>query len=479
MLLCCPDRKGVIVANSLAPAWLTKPADANDLIHGVWPVAASRRDGELTIHDWSASELVERFGSPLYVLDKYQTMSQAFQIRSAFDAACKRAGTQGQIYYASKAFLSTAVVRWMLDAGLRIDVSTLGELELALAGGASGSDIGFHGNNKSDLELDYSVKYGVGSLVIDSADEVPRVAEVAGRSGQTMSVRLRVNTGVHASTHEHLATAREDQKFGVSMGDAPAIVAEIRSHKSLRFLGLHSHIGSQIFGTGGFVEAIGRLLDLHERLLAGGDVPELNIGGGFGIAYTAADEPAHVPTLVGDLVGEIAAQCERRGIAVPAVAIEPGRSIIGTAGVTLYTAGTIKPVEVTADDGTTATRTYVSVDGGMSDNMRTALYQAEYSVALANRSSGVEPILVRVVGKHCESGDIVVRHDYLPGDVRRGDILAVPATGAYCHSLANNYNAMLRPAVVAVNGDELTVIVRRETLDDLFSRDTQLEGEAR
>ncbi|MEN9740033.1 MAG: hypothetical protein RLZ72_299, partial [Actinomycetota bacterium] len=214
-------------------------------------------------------------------------------------------------------------------------------------------------------------------------------------------------------------------------------------------------------------------------LLAGGPVPELNLGGGFGIAYTSVDEPTDAAELVEQLVRDVARLCADKGIDVPALAIEPGRAIVGPGGVTLYSVGTIKPVEVRADNGQTGTRTYVSVDGGMSDNVRTALYNAEYSVSLANRSSNADSTLVRVVGKHCESGDIVIRHDYLPGDVSRGDVLAVPATGAYCASLSNTYNQITRPAVVAVRSGETTLLVRRETVADLFSRDTQLESDNR
>jgi diaminopimelate decarboxylase len=364
----------------------------------------------------------------------------------------------------------------MIDAGLRVDVATEGEMELALAAGVPAASLGVHGNNKSDREIDRAVTIGVGSLVIDSFDEIDRVADIAERAGVVQNVRLRANTGVHASTHDYLATAREDQKFGVALRDVPTLVAAIRSRSSLRFLGLHSHIGSQIFGIAGFVEAAQRLLDVHVELLAGGDVPELNLGGGFGIAYTSVDAPTDAADLVAELVGEVARICADKGIAVPVLAIEPGRSVVGPGGITLYTTGTIKPIDVVDDHGSAGTRTYVSVDGGMSDNMRTALYHADYSVALAGRTSDAEPALVRVVGKHCESGDIVVRTDYLPGDVHRGDLLAVPATGAYCASLSNPYNQITRPAVVAVHNGEATLLVRRETVADLFSRDTQLES---
>lgn len=468
------------MTNPLAPTWLTPPQDANVLAPGVWPHSAHRTTrGDIEIGGVSVEQLAESFGTPLYVFDEADVRGRARRVREAFDAACAAAGTHGHVYYASKAFSSAGVIRWVHDAGLRVDVATEGELELALASGVPAASIGLHGNNKSDRELTRATAVGVGSIVIDSADEIERVADAATRAGIVQNVRLRANTGVHASTHDYLATAREDQKFGVALRDVPDLVADIRSRSSLRFLGLHSHIGSQIFGSSGFTEAANRLLDVHADLLSDGDVPELNLGGGFGIAYTAVDEPTDATELVTELVGEVARICAEKGIAVPALAIEPGRSIVGPGGVTLYTVGTIKPIDVQTDDNAVATRTYVSVDGGMSDNMRTALYHAEYSVSLANRSSAAEPVLIRVVGKHCESGDIVVRNDYLPGDVHRGDLVAVPATGAYCASLANTYNQIARPAVVAVQGGEATLLVRRESVADLFSRDTQLESDHR
>lgn len=468
------------MTNPLAPQWLTEPRDANVLAPGVWPHSAHRTvNGDIEIGGVSVNDLAAEYGTPLYVFDEADVRGRARRIRESFEAACEAAGTRGHVYYASKAFSSAGVIRWVHDAGLRVDVATEGELELALAAGVPAASIGVHGNNKSDSELNRATSVGVGSIVIDSADEIDRVADAAAAHGIVQNVRLRANTGVHASTHDYLATAREDQKFGVALRDVPELVAAIRDRASLRFLGLHSHIGSQIFGSTGFTEAANRLLDVHAELLSGGDVPELNLGGGFGIAYTAVDEPTDAADLVAELVREIARICSDKGIAVPALAIEPGRAIVGPGGVTLYTVGTIKPIDIHTDGGVTATRTYVSVDGGMSDNMRTALYHAEYSVSLANRSSTARPVLARVVGKHCESGDIVIRNDFLPGDVHRGDILAVPATGAYCASLSNTYNQITRPAVVAVHGGETTLLVRRETIADLFARDTQLESDNR
>lgn len=468
------------MTNPLAPQWLTPPRDANVLAPGVWPHSAHRAaGGDIEIGGVSVTDLAAEFGTPLYVYDEADVRGRARRIRESFDAACESAGTHGHVYYASKAFSSAGVLRWVLDAGLRVDVATEGELELALAAGVPAASIGLHGNNKSDRELARATAVGVGSIVIDSADEIDRVAEAAERAGIVQKVRLRANTGVHASTHDYLATAREDQKFGVALRDVPALVAAIRTRSSLRFLGLHSHIGSQIFGSTGFTEAANRLLDVHAELLEGGEVPELNLGGGFGIAYTSVDEPTDAAELVAQLVHEVARICSDKNIPVPVLAIEPGRAIVGPGGVTLYTVGTIKPIDVQADDGSTATRTYVSVDGGMSDNLRTAMYHADYAVSLANRTSASPAALVRVVGKHCESGDIVIRNDYLPGDVHRGDLLAVPATGAYCASLSNTYNQITRPAVVSVHGGSATLLVRRETLADLFSRDTQIESDPR
>jgi len=310
------------------------------------------------------------------------------------------------------------------------------------------------------------------SVVIDSLIELERLAAIVERRDATQAVLVRVNSGVHAETHDFLATAHEDQKFGFALEDAAAAVARIREIDGLVFVGLHCHIGSQIFGTAGFRESAARVVDLHAQLLAGGDVPVLNLGGGFGIAYREGDDPTPIEELASGIADAVARECAVRGIPVPNLAFEPGRAIVGRAGVTLYEVGTTKPVRV--DE--TLTRLYVSVDGGMSDNARPALYGAQFSARLASRTSDAAPALVRVVGKHCESGDIVVDAEYLPGDVAPGDLLAVPATGAYCVSLSSNYNHVPRPPVVALRGGEARVIVRRETVDDLLARDAGLDA---
>jgi diaminopimelate decarboxylase len=464
-----------VKAHPLAPDWLARPDDANGLAPGVWSDSVTRNDaGVLCVGGVSTTDLVRDFGSPLYVIDEAAARTRAELIRDVFRDAFADIGSGVTVYYAGKAFLSTEVARWMHEAGLKIDVASGGELAVALAAGVPGQSIGVHGNNKSVAEIERAVAARVGTIVLDSPVEVDRVADAASAAGIVQRVRLRVNSGVHAHTHEYLATAHEDQKFGTSIAGAPAIVAAIRSHSSLDFVGLHCHIGSQIFDAGGFVESARRLLGLHAELLAGGPVPELNLGGGFGIAYTSADRPTEIALIATEMARVVGETSRGLGIDVPHICIEPGRAIIGPAGLTLYTVGTTKSVTVDVPGGT-AERLYVSVDGGMSDNARPALYGSDYAVRIASRVSSVEPVLVRVAGKHCESGDILINADYLPGDVAVDDVLAVPATGAYCFSLASNYNYLARPAVVAVVDGTARVIVRGETEHDLLARDAGIE----
>jgi len=463
-----------VLDNPLAPLWLTRPADANVLDPVLWPSTA-RRDGAgaLEIGGLSATALAAEHGTPLYVVDEADARARASRTREAFATAFGAHGAQATVYYASKALLTTEVARWMIAEGLNLDVASGGELAVALAAGVDPVRLGLHGNNKSLAEIDRAVDVGVGTIVLDSLIEVDRVADAAQRHGRKQAVRLRINSGVHAHTHEYLATAREDQKFGVPLSEAASAVRAIRARAPhLQFRGLHSHIGSQIFVVDGFLEAARRLLALHAELLADGDVPELNLGGGFGIAYVVGDEPPAIESIATGLADAVASVCRELSIPMPAVAVEPGRTIVGPAGVTLYEVGTTKDVTVALDDGATAVRRYVSVDGGMSDNARPALYGADYAVRLASRASDAETVLVRLAGKHCESGDIVVQADWLPGDVASGDLVAVPATGAYCFSLASNYNYLARPAVVAVRDGAARILVRRETEHDLLRRDS-------
>ena len=463
-------------ANPLAPAWLAVPADANDLDPRVWSRWAERSvSGALTIAGVTIPELVETYGTPVFVVDEADARGRALEIRESFDREFARVGGRAKVYYAGKAFLSTEVARWMIGAGLNIDVCSGGELAVALAAKVDPARLGLHGNNKSLAEIDRAVEVGVGAIVLDSLIEIDRVAAAAGRHGRVQPVRLRINSGVHASTHEYLATAREDQKFGIPLSEAAQAVGQIRTHQSLRFLGLHSHIGSQIFESDGFVEAAHRLFTLHAELLKTGPVPELNLGGGFGIAYTSVDVALPLDEIARRFADIVATAAAEFGVPIPTVAIEPGRSIIGPSTATIYEVGTVKDVAVTLPNDTTAIRKYVSIDGGMSDNIRPALYGADYSVRIASRVSAADPALVRLAGKHCESGDIVVYADYLPGDVRPGDLVAVPATGAYNWSMASNYNYLGRPPVVAVRDGSAHLLVRRETERDLLSRDAGLE----
>jgi len=462
-------------ADSPAPEWLVVPDDPNDLVAAVWPSSADRDDdGALVLAGARATTLVQTFGTPLLVIDEDEVRGRAREFRLAFEQAAADNGTTAQVYYAGKAFLCTTVARWVVDEGLRVDVCTGGELEIALAAGVAPASIGFHGNNKSVTELERAVEVGVGTIIVDSAIEIERLAAITARTDAVQRVLVRVISGVHAETHDFLATAHEDQKFGFPLDEAERAVARIREIPGLEFAGLHCHIGSQIFGVAGFRESAERVLELHAALLADGPVPQLNLGGGFGIAYTRVDDPTPIRTLAAEIVSAVAAGCAARGIDVPSLSFEPGRAIVGTAGVTLYEVGTTKDVQL--DSG--VVRRYVSVDGGMSDNARTALYGAQFSARLASRTGVGDPQLSRVVGKHCESGDIVVDHEYLPSDLAPGDLLAVPATGAYCASLASNYNLVPRPPVVSVRDGRAQVIVRGESIADLLARDAGIDSQA-
>jgi diaminopimelate decarboxylase len=440
------------------------PADLNVLDAAVWPVSAERAGGPLRVGGCSVVELVGEYGTPALFLDEEDLRARARAYRASF--------ADLDVYYAGKAFLCTTLARWIAEEGLGLDVCTGGELAVALAADFPPERIGMHGNNKSDAELRRGVAAGVGHVIVDSFDEIERLAAIAAEAGVVQRVLVRVTVGVEAHTHEFIATAHEDQKFGFSLRDGAAAgaVAAVLDAPSLALGGLHSHIGSQIFETAGFEVAAHRVVGLAAavRDSHGVEVDEINLGGGLGIAYVPGDDPETPKQTVERLVAIVERECASTGLRVPRLALEPGRAIVGPSAVTVYEVGTVK--RVTLDGG--IVRTYVSVDGGMSDNIRTALYDAEYTCALANRSSDAPPMLARVVGKHCESGDIVVRDTWLPSDVGAGDLLAVAATGAYCRSMASNYNFVPRPPVVAVRDGAAHVIVRRETEADLLSLDT-------
>jgi len=463
------------MSSSLAPSWRSTPSDPNALHSGVWPASATRNsEGELVVGGIGAADLVATYGTPLYVMERSELVGRARSFQASVVEACAAHGVSGSVYYASKSFISGHVVSWLDAVGLGFDVATGGELAIALAGGADPARIEFQGNNKSHAELHRAISAGVGCIVIDAPIEAQRISAIATELGISQNVMIRVNTGVHADTHDYLATAREDQKFGLSIPEVQALAGEIASLSGLSLVGLHSHIGSQIFALDGFLEAASRMVALYAELFAGKEPGTLNLGGGFGIAYTESDRPLAPEAMVAAIVNHVAQSASGLQVAMPHIAFEPGRVISGPAGITLYSAGVIKPVSVTSEDGSVAVRTYVSVDGGMSDNARPALYGAHYSARLANRVSASDPALVRVVGKHCESGDIVVDADYLPGDVAPGDLIAVAATGSYCYSLASNYNVVARPPVVWVDGGSHGLMIEGESLEDVLGRDRGL-----
>lgn len=448
-----------------------------DIAPGLWAAGVDRSQagGELSLSGIGVSALAAEFGTPLFCVDESDFRSRAQRFSIAFDDAFESLDG-ADVYYASKAFLCTAIAKWVNESELWIDVCSAGELAVALRAGIAGEQIAFHGNNKSDHELRAALDAGVGRIVVDSLSEIDRLAAIADELGVVAPVMVRVTVGVNAHTHEFIATAHEDQKFGLSIagGQAMAAVTAVLGQKSLRLLGIHSHIGSQILDPdlAGFRTAIERVIVFRAEVLAVAGVlmEQVDLGGGYGIAYTEADAAGIVPDISSyarAFAAAIEEACERTGTAVPHVSIEPGRAIAGPSTFTLYTVGTVKPVVL--EDGTT--RTYVSVDGGMSDNIRTVLYDAEYTAVIANRASSSAPVLCRVVGKHCEAGDIVVRDVLLPGDIAVGDLLAVPATGAYGYSMASNYNHARRPAVVAVSDGAARVIVRRETPEDILRLD--------
>jgi len=446
------------------PSWLREPDDVNTLVPQLWSSTARKNDdGALEVGGVDLRDLVAEHGSPAYVLDEADFRGRARAFKEAFEGY--------DVYYAGKAFLCTTVARWVVEEGLCLDVCSAGELTVALRAGVDPARIGYHGNNKTVPELRRAVEAGVGRIVVDSFAEIERLAELAAGRDAPVGVMVRVTAGVEAHTHEYIATAHEDQKFGfsISSGDAFEAVRRVQAAPGLDLRGLHSHIGSQIFDTSGFEVATRRVLTLHARVSdeLGVEMPELDLGGGFGIAYTTQDDPSDPAQLATELTKIVEHECRAFEVAVPTLSIEPGRAIVGPAMCTVYEVGTVKQVGLDAG----AVRTYVSVDGGMSDNIRTALYDADYSCTLASRRSEAAPLLGRVVGKHCEAGDIVVKDEFVPSDIAPGDLLAVPGTGAYCRSMASNYNHALRPPVVAVADGVTTLVLRRETEDDLLATD--------
>ena len=423
--------------------------------------------GVLAIAGCSAEKLVKEFGSPLFVIDQADFFLRAKSWRQVLDTSFGG----GQLYYAAKSFICIEIAKWLKELKLGLDVCSAGELAVALAADFPASDIEFHGNNKSESEITTAINAGVGTIVIDSFDELTRVAEIAKSLKKTQKVYLRLTPGVDAHTHEFISTAHEDVKFGFSIasGAANEAIEKCMEQSSLNLAGIHCHIGSQIFEVEGFKIAAQRLVAVLAafRNKYSKELAELNIGGGYGIAYTKDESGISPDVVIPAIASVIKDECAKAKLAVPRISIEPGRAIVGPTTTTLYLVGTTKSVKL--DSG--SERRYISVDGGMSENIRPALYGAVYSAFLANRSSTAELISSRVVGKHCETGDILISEINLPSDIKAGDLLAIPATGAYGRSMASNYNHISRPAVITVINGSARVILRRENEQDLLNLD--------
>ncbi|MGA3254624.1 MAG: diaminopimelate decarboxylase [Mycobacterium sp.] len=443
------------------------PEELLRLAPNVWPRNVARNEtGATCVAGIPLTDLAQEYGTPLFVIDEDDFRSRCKEIAAAF-------GGGRNVHYAAKAFLCSEIARWIDDEGLSLDVCTGGELAVAEHADFPPERITFHGNNKSAAELTAAVKAGVGHIVLDSMTEIDRLDAIAGGAGMVQDVFVRLTVGVEAHTHEFISTAHEDQKFGLSVasGAAMAAVRRVFAADHLRLIGLHSHIGSQIFDVAGFELAAHRVIGLlHEIVKEFGvdktaQISTVDLGGGLGISYLPSDDPPPIGDLAAKLSDIVGNESAAVGLPTPRLVVEPGRAIAGPGTITLYEVGTVKDVDVS----TTAHRRYISVDGGMSDNIRTALYDAQYDARLVSRVSGAPAVLARIVGKHCESGDIVVRDAWVPGDLQPGDLLGVAATGAYCYSLSSRYNMVGRPAVVAVRAGRARLILRRETVDDLLS----------
>ena len=428
-----------------------------------WPLTARRDDdGALVIGDCRLPDLVAEHGSPLWVVDERDLRSRARAYVDAFPGAT--------VAYASKAWCATGVLQLVTEEGLWVDVASGGELHTADVAGIPMDQVVFHGNAKSVDELRMAARLGVGRVVVDSFVELERLEAVGSELGHVFDVWLRITPGIDAHTHEFVRTGQDDSKFGftLSLGLADRAVEHIATLAKVELRGVHAHIGSQIFGTDPFMANADVLLGLLARWRDeyGFVLDELNLGGGMGISYTHEDHPVTIERYGRAVLSAVEETSRRLDYPTPHVFVEPGRAIVGPSTVTVYTVEVVKPLE--------GIRTYVAVDGGMSDNIRPALYEAEHEVALANRPGSDDVDVVTVVGKHCESGDLVRERTGLPADVASGDLLAVAATGAYTSSMASNYNRLPRPAAVLVRDGSVRPLLRRESYEDLVARDVPL-----
>ena len=437
----------------------------------MWSKNSSLEGGVLSLSGISAAQLAKDFGTPSFFLDEDAFRSRSLAWHNGLQS--QFGPNAGTIYYAAKSFICTAVAQWIADIGIGIDVCTGGELAVAVAGGIHPSKIEVHGNNKSVSEIDRAVALGVKTIVMDSLFEIERVAAAALRHGVRQGVMLRLTPGIEAHTHEKISTAHEDVKFGFSIasGAAWSAVEALAKYPELELRGVHCHIGSQIFGSEAHEIATDRLMGFMAKYRDqfGTQLPELDLGGGFGIAYIAGEVTVEPADVLPAIHSAVLTAAKKYNLEMPQVSLEPGRNIVGPTMFTLYEVGTVK--DVTLEDKTI--RKYVSVDGGMSDNARTALYDAEYTAVIAQRSSQAASVLARLVGKHCETGDIIIRDLQLPADIAPGDLVATPATGAYGRSMASNYNHVPKPPVIAVKDGKARVIVRRENEADLLALDVK------
>ncbi|MCQ8193002.1 diaminopimelate decarboxylase [Streptomyces rugosispiralis] len=440
------------------PAPHTPPRDG---ALSVWPASTvPLADGDLAVGGVSLTELADRFGTPVYLLDEAEVRARCRAYRDAFPETA--------VLYAAKAFLCRAMAHWAEEEGLGLDVCSAGELELAVTTGFPPEHIVLHGNAKSPYDLQTALRLGVGRIVIDSPSEIARLA-VAVPEGSRQKVMVRVAPGIAAGGHAKVRTGTDDQKFGLSLTDGSAhhAIARILDQPRLELVGLHCHLGSQITSAKPYLAAVRRMVGLLARVRDqhGVTLPELDLGGGHGIAYRPGEPALDIAALGPRLRAELADGCAAAGLPVPRLIIEPGRAVVGPAGVALYRVLAVKR---------TGHRTFVAVDGGMSDNPRPALYGVRYAPRLVGRAGTAPPAPATVAGRHCEAGDVLAGEAELPGDIRPGDLLAVPVAGAYHLSMASGYNLVGRPPVVAVADGRARLLIRRESLDDIRGRDVGL-----
>jgi diaminopimelate decarboxylase len=439
---------------------------ADSLNPNLWPVDARRNErGEIAIAGHSLTDLAAEFGTPLYIFSEAELRENCRQVLTSFRDCWPRT----RVVYAGKAGLNGTLIHLIRDEGLGLDVVSGGELAIALAAGVEPAEISFHGNNKGPEELREAVAAGVGKIILDNLVEIDRLAGIAAEVGRTQAVLLRLNPGVDVHTHHKISTGIVDSKFGlpIANGQAREAVERVLGRPSLELLGYHAHIGSQLFESDAYIAAIDELVGFGAAMRSelGVEMRHLSPGGGFGIAYLDSDEPRPASYWADVITGAVRAACDRHGMPEPVLTIEPGRSIAGPAGIALYTVGSIKTIP--------GVRTYVAVDGGMADNIRPSLYDARYSAAIANRAPREVAGEVAIVGKYCESGDILIERIAMPA-IAVGDMLALPACGAYCLPMASNYNGSLRPAVIMVGADGVRVMRERETVADLMRHDPVL-----